>query len=239
MNLRKPNSKRPTRVCPPACQDTRSGFSAYLDGATSGVRMAAISTHLEVCDDCDTEFKAWRDVQQALTDLRAVRPPERLQSRLRAAIAIERERGTHLSLSRRAVLLWKTSLAPFAVSLSGGLAAALMIAGCLTWMFAAPLAAVQASDDAMSHLVAPHYLYSQVPPQTIVTPHDAPIVVEALVDSHGRVYDYSILEGPKDPQVTVRVENNLLSSIFQPATVFGVPVRGHVVLTYTGISVHS
>jgi hypothetical protein len=51
------------------------------------------------------------------------------------------------------------------------------------------------------------------------------------------VYDYSILEGSQDSAVKVRVEGNLLSSVFQPATVFGVPVRGHVVLTYTGVSV--
>ena len=64
-----------------------------------------------------------------------------------------------------------------------------------------------------------------------------PIVVEALVDSQGRVYDYRILEGPQDAEVRVRVENNLLGSIFKPATVFGVPVPGHVVMTYTGVSV--
>jgi hypothetical protein len=37
--------------------------------------------------------------------------------------------------------------------------------------------------------------------------------------------------------VKIRVENNLLTSVFTPATVFGVPVRGHVVITYTGVSV--
>jgi hypothetical protein len=76
-----------------------------------------------------------------------------------------------------------------------------------------------------------------VPPQPIVTHHDAPIVVEALVDTQGRVYDYSILEGPSDPDVKLQVENDLLASVFQPATVFGTPVRGHVVMTYMGLSV--
>jgi hypothetical protein len=96
---------------------------------------------------------------------------------------------------------------------------------------------VQANDDAMAHLVAPHYMYSQVPPEPINTQRDMPIVVDAMVDSSGRVYRYTILEGPKDAEVNVRIENNLLSSVFKPATVFGVPVRGHVVMTYTGVSV--
>jgi hypothetical protein len=34
-----------------------------------------------------------------------------------------------------------------------------------------------------------------------------------------------------------QVEQNLLTSVFKPATVFGVPVDGHVMLTYTGVSV--
>jgi hypothetical protein len=58
-----------------------------------------------------------------------------------------------------------------------------------------------------------------------------------MVDTQGRVYDYAIIEGPTDSAVQVRVEENLLSSVFKPATVFGVPVRGHVVMTYMGLSV--
>ncbi len=58
-----------------------------------------------------------------------------------------------------------------------------------------------------------------------------------MVDSKGRVYDYAILTGPQDPESKVQVENNLLGSVFKPATVFGMPIRGHVVMTYTGISV--
>jgi hypothetical protein len=66
---------------------------------------------------------------------------------------------------------------------------------------------------------------------------DVPIVVEAKVDSNGRVYDYSIVEGPTDESVKISVEQNLLASVFKPATVFGVPVKGQVVLTFTGVSV--
>jgi hypothetical protein len=235
----KSSSKKPP--LPHTCSTVRAEFSAYLDGAVSGVQMAAIASHMEDCSGCAQEFAVWRTVQRSLSDLGPAPPPARLQARLREALSVERERGAHLSFGRRAWLLWESTLAPLAFRLSGGLAAALVLVGGLTWMFAAPLAAVQASDDRMSHLVAPRYLYSQVPPQPINThrdePSDVPIVVEAMVDSKGRVYDYTILAGPKDPSIRVRVEDNLLSSVFQPATVFGVPVRGHVVMTYSGVSV--
>lgn len=230
------NSKRSDATSKTECAVVRSGFSAYLDGAISGVEMAAISGHLERCEACATEFSAWREVQQSLVELGPAAPPARLQSRLRAALAVERERGAHLTFSRRALLLWKNSLAPLALRLSGGLAATVILAGGLSWMFGAPIV-VQANDDAMTHLVAPRYLYSQVPPDPIKTSRDTPIVVEAMIDSKGRVYDYAILAGPQDKEVLMRVENNLLGSIFKPASMFGVPVRGHVVMTYTGVSV--
>lgn len=219
------------------CTDVRNGFSAYLDGAVSGLEMASIAAHLNSCDDCAAEFSLWREVQRSLAELGPAHPPAQMQKRLRAVIAEERARGTHLPFMQRAHLLWKSSLAPIALRVSGGLAAALVIVGGLGWMFAAPIA-VQANDDRMAHFVAPRYLYSQVPPQAIVTQHDTPIIVDAKVDDTGRVYDYAILEGPHDPQVKVRVEDNLLGSVFKPATVFGSPVRSHVVILYTGVSVH-
>jgi hypothetical protein len=134
------------------------------------------------------------------------------------------------------LLIWRSSIAPLALRLSGGFAVTVVLAGGLFWMFGAPIA-VLANDDGMAHLVAPRYMYSQVPPEPISTKRDVPIVVDAMVDSSGRVYRYTILEGPTDSEVNVRVENNLLTSVFAPATVFGVPVRGHVVITYTGVSV--
>ena len=218
------------------CASVRSGFSGYLDGVVSGVEMAAISRHLRDCDDCAKDFNVWREVQRSLGELGPQLPPARLQARLRAAIAAERERGAHLPFFQRALLLWRSSIAPLALRLSGGFAVAVVLAGGLFWMFGAPVD-VQANDDAMAHLVAPRYIYSQVPPEPINTKRDVPIVVDAMVDSSGRVYRYTILEGPTDNEVVVRVENNLLSSVFAPATVFGVPVRGHVVITYTGVSV--
>ena len=217
-----------------SCDTVRRGFSAYLDGALSGVEMAALSGHMESCNGCAEEFTAWRHIQSALAELGPAQPPPRLQARLRAAIAQERELGSYLPWMQRALRTWSATLAPVALRVSGGLAAAVVIAASLGWVFGAP---IQANDDRLAHLVAPRYLYSQVPPQPIAAGRDVPIVVEALVDTEGRVYDYEILAGPTDRAVQVRMQQNLLASVFKPATVFGVPVRGHVVLTYMGLSV--
>jgi len=97
---------------------------------------------------------------------------------------------------------------------------------------------VLANDEPLGAITAPHYLYSTVAPSAIITPQDAGIVVEASVDSTGRVYDFTIVAGPQDEGVRTQVANQLLDSVFQPASAFGVPIRGHAIITFSGISVH-
>ncbi len=219
-----------------SCELLREKFSSYLDGRVTGVEMAAIDEHLQACTGCEREFAEWRSVQTALGELGPARVPERLQAMLRSAIATERELGTHLSFSERIVRVWHTGLGEASTRLAGGLAAAVILLGG-AGQFLASNTPVFANDDNMAHLVAPRYLYSQVPPRPLETGHDVPVLVQVKVDERGRVYDYSIVAGPTDSRVRTRVEENLLASVFRPATVFGVPVSGEVVMTYSGVSV--
>ena len=218
------------------CLQVQAAFSSYLDGALSGVEMGRVAGHLAGCEACSTEFDGWRAMQTALSDLGPAKSPVRLQERLRAALDVEREHGTHLPLFARVALIWRTSVAPLAVQTAGGMAAAVLLLASLFRLFG-PGIEVQANDDGLAHLIGPRYLYSQVPPTAVQTGHDVPVLIDAKVNKSGRVYDYTILDGPNDPAVRVQVEQNLLTSVFRPATVFGVPVDGHVMLTYAGVSV--
>jgi hypothetical protein len=234
MNAQRRNDEQ--RQHESACLTAQAAFSSYLDGALSGVEMGLVADHLAGCSACANEFEGWRGMQSALAELGPAKAPAELQNQLRSAIGVERERGTYLSPSGRIAFLWRTSLAPMAVQAAGGMAAAVLLLGGLFRLFG-PGVTVQANDDGMAHLIAPHYLYSQVSPMPVELGRDVPILVDAKVDTHGRVYDYTIVDGPSDPAVRLAVEQNLLSSVFNPATVFGVPVDGDVMVTYTGVSV--
>ncbi len=214
----------------------QAAFSSYLDGALSGVEMGRVADHLDGCAPCAAEFEGWRAMQTVLADMGPARAPERLQVQIRRALDTERVRGSYLPLLGRIALAWRTSVAPLAVQTAGGMAAAILLAAGLFRLFG-PGVAVQANDDGMAHLIAPQYMYSQVPPMAVQTRRDVPVLIDAKVDTRGRVYDYTILDGPSDAAVRLQVEQNLLSSVFKPATVFGVPVDGHVMVTYTGVSV--
>ncbi len=218
------------------CEAVRANFSAYLDGAVTGVEMTMLAQHFSGCNECAERFAEWRSVQTALGDLGRAKAPARLQAQLRSALAIERERGTNLSLPKQVTRMWQSWLAEASARAAGGLAAAILLLGGAA-QFLASNTPVLASDDNMAHLVSPRYLYSQVPPRPLQTGHDVPVLVQAMVDERGRVYDYTIVAGPADKDVQLRVEENLLASVFRPATAFGVPVSGQVIMTYSGVSV--
>lgn len=217
------------------CEAVRAEFSAYLDNEMSGVEMGAIAQHLEICEACASEFAELRSMQAILSDLNQPKFPEHLQAQISEAIAVERQRGSHLSVFGRFTLAWQEWMGAAALRFSVASAAAIIMLGGAAGIVGG--VAVQANDDAMAKLVSPRYMYSQVPPRPLETGHEVPVLVDAQVDADGRVYDYEILEGPKDPSVELRVQENLLSSVFRPATAFGVPVPGHVIMTYSGVSV--
>jgi hypothetical protein len=223
-----------------SCVKIRSSFSAYLDGAVSGSRMQEIARHLDRCEDCTHEFSGLRAMQQTLATLGPAKAPADLALKLR--LAISHEHAQRKSSWLDAVSLkWDNAVRPMLVQVSAGFAGAVVLVGgiaLLLGMVAAP-EPVMANDEPLGAITVPHYLYSVVDPPAIVTSHDTMIVVEAYVNSQGRVYDYNIVSGPVEAAVRSQVVDHLLSSVFEPASVFGAPVRGRVVLTFSGISVHS
>jgi hypothetical protein len=226
-------------MIPQICQKCQSSFSAYLDGAVSGQQMQQIARHLETCPGCAQEFASLRAMQQTLASVGPAKAPADLGLKLRLAISHEQARRKSSWLDTVS-LKWDNAVRPMLVQVSAGFAGAVIFIGgigLLLGMVAAP-EPVMANDEPLGAITAPHYLYSTVSPGAIVTERDSVIVVEALVNAEGRVYDYNIISGPDDPAVHNQVVNQLLSSVYEPASVFGAPVRGRVVLTFSGVSVH-
>jgi hypothetical protein len=231
-----------------SCTEVQARFSSYLDGAISGHEMLEIARHIEGAEDatgvrvegcaaCARELAAWRLTQNAIAALRPAKAPADLALKLRIAVSHERARRDSRWLDRVS-LAWDNEVRPRLVQLSAGFAGSLVLGSIvlLLGVVAAPQP-VLANDEPLGAITEPHYLYSLFSPGTVVTAHDIPIVVEALVDASGRVYDYTIVSGPQDESVRTRVADQLLGSVFQPASAFGVPVRGRVVVTFAGISV--
>ena len=222
------------------CSETRASFSDYLDGAVTGQQMRAIVAHLEQCVVCEREFGLARALQETLTSMGPLRAPADLGMRLRVAISQEQTRSMSVQLER-IILRWNNLFRPLLLQASAGFAGAVALIGgimLLLGMVAAP-EPVMANDEPLGAVTAPHFLYSATEPRPILTAHDGTIVVEADVNALGQVYEFHIVSGPSDPMARTQITDQLLSSVFQPASVFGGPVRGRVVLTFSGISVRA
>jgi hypothetical protein len=220
------------------CAAIRGFFSAYLDGAVSGRRMQTISSHLDACSSCNQEFAAMRAMQRSLAQLGTIKPPADLGMKLRLAISHERAHRK-AGLFDGFGLKWQNAIRPLLIQASAGFAGTIVLLGSILFllgMVAAP-EPVMANDEPLGAMTAPHYRYSADTPRPILNSHDSTIIVEAYVNSQGRVYDYKIVSGPEDAAVQTQIVNQLLLSVFEPARVFGAPIRGRAVMTFSGVSV--
>jgi anti-sigma factor RsiW len=224
---------------PSRCAATQALFSAYLDGAVSGHRMQAIASHLETCALCASEFDSIREMQRSLASLGPIKPPADLAMKLRIAISHERARRTE-SWFDGFSLKWRNAIRPLLLQASAGFAGTILLIGgvlLLLGMVAAP-DPVMADDEPLGALTAPHYLYSAGVPHPVIDSHDSTVVVQAFVNSQGRVYDFKIVSGPQnDPILQTQIANELLLSVFEPARIFGTAIRGQAVITFSGVSV--
>ena len=226
------------QAIPEACLAVRSQFSDYLDGAVSGHTMHALAEHLDSCADCALEFASWRSMQQALSDLRSTKAPADLGLKLRCAISRQKAaRDAHWA--DKYLIRWENAIRPMLIQVSAGLASAVLLIGGIAFLLglvAAPQP-VLANDIPLDAITAPHFRYAAASPRPILTDHDTTIVVDAAINDRGQVYDYRFVSAPDSPEVQQQVAEQLMLAVFEPARIFGSPVRGRVILTFSGISV--
>ena len=221
------------------CTETESQFSNYLDGTLTGLAMADVQEHLAHCAQCSRSFAQWRGTLAALTQLGPVKPPPSLSLRLRVAISQEKARTTG-SLLKRLRIRWQNTMAPLAVQASAGFASAVLLLGTvllLVGTLAVPEPA-DARDQPIGMAAPPRLLYAALPDgSNPVATLNGSVVVRVFVDAAGRVYDYRVISGVADARSRSALANEMMWSVFEPAHVFGEPVRGSLILSLAGVSV--
>jgi anti-sigma factor RsiW len=218
------------------CAQLREQFSAYLDGAVTGAVMHEIAAHLEVCSGCSGEFAQWRNAQSLVSSIGPAKAPENLGLRLRVALSQERANTIEEKFARGRVR-WENTFLPLMWRVTAGFASTVaLVGGVALLMFAYPGAAL-AGDEPLGMASSPRFLYTAPEPAEAVADGNNPVVVQAYVNGEGRVYDYKIISGNTDSKTRAQLEDTLLFSVFAPAQVFGQPVRGTVLLSFSGVSV--
>lgn len=220
------------------CRTAQNAFSGYLDGTITGHQMHSVASHLAACSACATDFATLRGMQSVLGKVGPLKAPDDLGLRLRLAVSHEAaRRNGHWwdVVSTR----WDNMLRPALLQASAGFAGAVVLIGSIAMLIglvAAPQA-VLAHDEPLGAVTSPHHLYSIARVQPVFTTEDTTIVIEADVNAAGQVYDYKVLSGPDDASTEAQVRDQLMLQVYEPARVFGQPVRGHVLITFAGVSV--
>ncbi|HXY13788.1 MAG TPA: zf-HC2 domain-containing protein [Terriglobales bacterium] len=216
------------------CPQAISLLSPYLDGILTGGQMLKLGQHLETCDPCKCEYESLRRTQQLLTSIGRRKAPDDLALRLRLAISRE------VARSRQPYLygLWirlENAINGFMVPATAGLASAVVIFVFLMGFLALPLRA--GSDVPILLNTAPQLEHSEFSNQ-LTEIKDDQVVIEAYVDSNGRVQDYRVLSNPQQPKdLPTQLKNVLIFTTFRPATFMGRPTAGTAVLSFSKISV--
>jgi hypothetical protein len=223
------------------CNQVQAGLlTDYLDGRLTGREMQEMDAHLQECQQCVQEWKSLRDLESTLASLGPVKEPADLPLRIRVAVSQERARSSR-SVFTILDLVWKNSVGPFLLQAGAGFASAVLLLGTIVFLvsvLAKPETAQATPDEPLGNATAPRLLYySDAAGNDESGSINGPVVVEAYINGSGEVYDYRIVSGPTDATTRSQVENLLLFSRFAPARLFGQPVRGLKVLSFSGVSV--
>jgi anti-sigma factor RsiW len=219
------------------CADARGLLSPYLDGAVTGTEMQSLQQHLDGCAACMQEYRSLRRTQQLLMSVGRVKEPADLGLKLRLAIsreAAESRRPRFEGLRMRV----ENALNVFMVPATAGLACALLIFGLVTAILAMPGEVQANNQDVPLVLNTGPELQQSVFGTTLSSMNTDSLVIEAYVDSRGRVQDYKILSDPGESQELLpQVKRMLIFTTFRPAMSMGRPISSRAVLSFSRISV--
>jgi len=217
------------------CAQAKTLFSPYLDGAMAGREMLALTGHLDSCDSCRGEYLSLRHTQQLVAKLGRRTAPEDLALKLRLAISREAAQARRPYFSGLRIRLENT-VNGFMVPATAGLASALVMFGFLMGFLTLPLQAGNGDVPLMLN-TAPQLQQSAFGTALESISGDS-LVIEAYIDSNGRVEDYRVLSNPEHTQdLPPQLKNMLIFTTFRPAMSMGRPTSGTAVLSFSRISV--
>jgi hypothetical protein len=218
------------------CKIVQGLLSPYLDGAVTGTEMQAVRQHLDSCSVCSREFSLLRQTQQLLANAGRPQVPADLGLKLRLAISREAAQSRRPRYEGLRVRLENTVNA-FMVPATVGLVCAVLIFGVVAAILAIP-PQLQANNEDVPLVLNTGPELQQSAFGTMSSINAESLVIEAYVDSQGRVEDYKILSDPGATQELLpEVKRMLIFTTFRPAMSMGHPISSRAVLSFSKISV--
>ncbi|MBZ5563188.1 MAG: zf-HC2 domain-containing protein [Acidobacteriia bacterium] len=210
------------------CLEIRGHFSDYLDRQCNPDTLRSIRFHLAYCEACRKELGQWESNQAEIRTLPRRRVPPDLALRLR----VQFSRQLHRRFLSHLWVRLENALQPLLLPASGGVLAAI-VCFCL-FMGSRPMPANDTPDVPLQLVTPPRV---QVLAPIDFNTGDKAVVMVIPIDAAGQVRGYRILSGQNSPELMHQLDRIIYFSTFQPATRFGMPTDGQVVLSLRRITV--
>jgi hypothetical protein len=211
-----------------ACAEIRNCFDDFLEGECSRDAFRSLQYHLAHCVPCATELDRRWMLKADLRSLPRRQPPPWLSLRLRVLASQE----LHRNVLGRLLVRLQNALKPRLLPATAGVCTAIICFGLFMNSAVVPITNI---PDVPLSLTTPPRVRVLAPVD--LKAGDQPVVVVTHIDADGRVIDYRLLSGQSSPDLMYRLDRVMYFSLFQPATLFGRPTNGQVVLSFRQITV--
>jgi len=211
-----------------SCMKIRHQFSDYLDDRCGHEERRSIRFHLDHCASCREDLEQMQAIQAELRGLPRPQVPSGLGLQMRVRLS----QRTHRRLFSEWRIRFENALRPFLLPASGGVLTAVIFFGLIMGTSFVPATTF---PDVPISIVTPARL-KELPPINLGDDDQAHVLL-IQVDAAGRAVSYKTLSGQVSPQLTHRLDMVIYFSTFDPATTFGRPTGGQVVLSLRRITV--
>jgi len=216
------------------CWATRKQIGKYLDGDLRFLSRWLFERHLLSCQACFDAYEERGGLKNLVGEWRKIPFPRSVRTNV--LVAISRSLHAHPWVRLRTRI--ENFLRPRAVPAVGGVVAAVMlfVGLCSDIVFIRnPL-----QDDVPLTYLTKAWIR---PPSLAEIPGpvlEEDVTVEAFIDREGRVYHVRMVELPANSphaavNIKAQVRNLLLTAQFDPATKFGKPVFGRVLVAFRSV----
>jgi anti-sigma factor RsiW len=220
-----------------SCQTVRNSLSEFLDHRVAGDERARVAGHLAECRECAAHLRQLSALRDGLKSLPHAPVPGRLRTQLLVLASRERARWNSTKTLPLALQTWGIGIKlavdnlmrPLALPFAGGLVSAILL-------FSLLVPTLGFRPTIMNDVPTGFYTAATLVEVAPLGIHGDETVVELYVDAKGQATDYSVQQGKVSPEMQADLTKMMFFSRFTPATWFGQPTNGKVLVSFRRIN---
>ena len=211
-----------------SCVEIRNHFSEYLDDLCTPEARKSIRYHLSFCEVCQEQLDQWQSIREELRALQR----RQVSPELALLLRVQMSQQLHKNPLSDIWVRLENALKPLLIPASGGVMTAVI---CFCLIMGSQVVPITDIPDVTLQLVTPARVRELAPMD--FNSGDNGLVLVTQINAEGRVKGYRVLSGQHSPELMQQLDRMIYFSVFQPATMFGKPTDGEVVLSLRRITV--